>query len=213
MPIFGGFFSNKADTALQSLFSDQTANIVQCAQNLERFFADLKAAEQIMQHIVECEHEGDHITRQVHEVLDRAFLTSWLDKSDATDLADNLDNFLDGMRAVARSVRLYGVLEVRREVAKFTAIVVSIAKLVEEMLRHLKCKDYANVAEHYQTVSRLEQEADDLRDIAIKDLWKETVADPRSFIAWKEIIEGLEKISDRGHHISQTILSICRKCQ
>ncbi len=187
--------------------------MVHCAQNLERFFADLKNAEQLMQHIVECEHEGDHITRQVHEVLDHAFLTSWLDKSDATDLADKLDSFLDGMRAVARSIRLYGILEGRREVTRFTEIAVSVAKMVKEMIGHLEHKDHSRVVEHYQTVSGLEQEADDLRDIAVKELWKETADDPRSFIAWKEIIEGLEKITDRGHHISQSILSISRKSQ
>jgi predicted phosphate transport protein (TIGR00153 family) len=213
MPLFGGFFQSKADTNLQALFTSQGANIVECARELERFFADLRNSEPIMQHIVECEHEGDHITRQVHEALDRAFITSWLDKSDATELADHLDSFLDAIRSVARSVRLYDLLDGRKETAEFTAITVAVANLVEAMIHDLGVKDYSKIAEHHQKVTNLEKQADDLRDITIKRLWQETSADPRSFIAWKEIIEGLEKISDRGHHISQVILSICRKAQ
>ncbi|MBI4832559.1 MAG: DUF47 family protein [Candidatus Lindowbacteria bacterium] len=213
MPLFSGIFKNKADVSLQKLFTEQAANIIGCAQELERFFDNLANSEQIMQYIVECEHHGDELTMQLHEVLDRAFITSWLDKSDATDLADNLDSFLDAIRGVARCARLYGVVEGRKEASELTDIVVAVAQLVESSIHALKAKDYSKVVENHERISQLERKADDLRDTTIKSLWQETVKDPRSFVSWKEIIEGLEKITDRGHHISQVIVSIIRKSQ
>ncbi|MBI5115374.1 DUF47 family protein [Candidatus Poribacteria bacterium] len=213
MPLFSGLFKNKADVSLQRLFTNQATNIIECARELERFFGNLENGEQIMQYIVECEHHGDDLTRELHEVLDRAFITSWLDKSDATDLANNLDSFLDSIRGVARCARLYGVVEGRKEASQLTDIVVAVAQLVEASVQHLIAKDYSKVVENHERIAQMERKADDLRDMGIKSLWQETEKDPRSFISWKEIIEGLEKIADRGHHISQVIVSIIRKSQ
>ncbi len=211
MPLFGGLLTSKADARMRELFTEQAANLVKCAEELRNFFENLHNGEQFMQRIVEHEHKGDDLTYELYEVLDHALITSWLDKYDAINLADHLDSFLDAIRGVARSARLFGIVECRSQAGEFTAIIVEVARLVESLVADLKEKEFSRIVTHHENVSDLERKADDLRDIALRRLWEDTTDNPRLFIAWKEIIEGLEKITDRGNHISQIILSTARK--
>ena len=216
MGFFGQFFKNQIDVKLQDLFGQQATTIVSGAEQLQQFFNDLRQGESTMQRIVELEHQGDQLTQQIHTVLDRAFITSWLDKSDATHLANQLDNFLDAMRAVARCTRLYSLALVPAEAVEFTQIILQLSLLVKQLVVDLRQKDFSAVNDHHRQISLLEQKGDDLRDRAINRLcqeqhWESPPLSLIDFFLWKEIIEGLEKVTDRGHHIAQIILSISRK--
>ncbi len=213
MTILGWFFENKIDVKLKSMFSQMAALTVSCADELRRFFDDIENSETIMQRIAEQEHQGDDLTQKVHQLLDRTFIISWLDKEDATHLADHLDSFLDASRGMARHVRIYDLTEVRPRAKEITESICEIADGVQALMTAFIKKDFASVTKHHDAISQLERKVDDLRDLAIRQLWQETDNDCRQFIAWRDVFEGLEKVADRGHHIAQIILSLARKSQ
>jgi len=210
-----GLLRNRIDNQLQEHFRQFSEVIVKAGAELDRMFLELPNAEATCSKLDELEHRGDDLERTIHELLDRAFITSWLDRSDATNLADAMDYCLDSMRGTARFIGIFQIQSAIPDARALTGLIIQAAEQIKLMINDLIKKKFTQIAKSHAKIANLEQQADELRYRAMKNLWQEAQKQSsQNFlltIAWKEIIEELELVTDHTHHVAQICLSIARK--
>ena len=136
------------------LFERSAAKAVEGAgllQDLVNHFADvsLKA-----KHIKDVEHEGDVVTHDTIERLNKTFVTP-LDREDIHRLICALDDILDFIEATSERLNLYGIKDVRPDATLLVDILVRSVKEVQEAigkLRHLKGAD--SILKHCVEINR-----------------------------------------------------------
>ncbi len=210
-----GFLRNRIDNQLQEQFKQFAEAIVEASHQLDRLFKELPNYELPGSKLDELEHQGDNLERKIHELLDRAFITSWLDRSDATHLADALDYCLDSMRGTARFVGIFQIHSAIPDAFALTDLIIQASEQTKMMIDDLIKKKFTQIAKYHNQIAHIEQQADELRYRAMKNLWQEAQNQSDCnfllVIAWKQIIEELEIVTDHTHHVAQICLSIARK--
>ena len=71
------------------------------------------------------EHEGDEITRQVFEALNRSFITP-LDREDIRSIAVDLDDILDYLEGIARYLVIFQIDEAPEPLTRFAEILLEM---------------------------------------------------------------------------------------
>jgi len=211
---FKNIFQNRTDGDLQVLF-DQYGQIVEnCAQELNQLFAgEMDERTLCFQRIARLKNDGDQIKRQINEILDKTFIISWIDKTDATQLANELDSCLRAMRRVAKHTHIYKIDTIRPQVRLMLTCIVSMAQEIPKMIDDLRHSQYDQISARNPEIGRLETEADELYSIAVSALWQEESANALTVIKWERIFQGLERITDHERDIADTMLSIARAAQ
>ncbi|HPA46566.1 MAG TPA: DUF47 family protein [bacterium] len=209
--LFVNIFKNRSDGVLESLFEQYARKTAECAHALDRLFAcEIEERAVSIQRIMRLKGEGDLLKKQINEILDHSFIISWIDKSDATLMANQLDDCLRSMRRVVKHIQIYNVGSIRPQVLSFTAYIVKMAEEIPVMVEDLRHARYDDITSRYPAFSNLETEADDLRTAAVSDLWQGNGADPLTVMKWERIFQGLERITDHERDVADTMMSIAR---
>ena len=190
------------------LFSRAARNAVEIArllvELLDRFPEDGVA---LIRQIKDREHEGDRITHEVVDLLNRTFVTPF-DRDDMYRLAGAIDDVCDHVDEAADNVALYGV-KVVHEQAKAQAQVIlrSTIELAEavELLEGFK-----DSKEHLIALRELEDEGDRLVREAVSGLFRSD-QDPVSILRWKDIYEQLEEAVDACENAADVLEAILVK--
>src|SRR6266568_700212 len=91
------------------LYSRASANTVEISRLLVELLEEFPADESdLITRIKEREHEGDHLTHEVVDLLNRTFVTPF-DRDDMYRLAGALDDVCDLIDEAADNIELYGV--------------------------------------------------------------------------------------------------------
>ena len=175
------------------LYNRAAANIVEIAERLVELldrFPD--GAEELGRDVKELEHEGDRLTHELVDLINRTFVTPF-DRDDMYRLAGALDDICDYVDEAAGKVVSFGVHEIR-EPARGQAHVIrrASAKLAEAIGRLEGFKDSKRVLIELR---ELEDEGDRLTHDGVSSLFADG-ADPLSVIRWKDIHEALEEAVD-----------------
>src|ERR1700759_4582096 len=93
------------------LFTEASANARDIAQALVDLLADWPASRDRLRDIRELEHEGDRLTREVIDLLNRTFVTP-LDRDDMYGLVTAIDDICDHVDEAADNIDAYEVREV-----------------------------------------------------------------------------------------------------
>jgi uncharacterized protein Yka (UPF0111/DUF47 family) len=152
------------------------------------------------------EHEGDKITHEIYEHLNRTFITP-LEPEEISKLASALDDILDYIEGTAQRMYNYGITET-------DAYMVELAKLIQLSVVELEdaVKGIRTMKNPYQIenrcieVNRLENLADDILAHATKDLFK--TEDPIAIIKRKDIYEYLEIATDKCEDAANVLSDI-----
>jgi uncharacterized protein len=157
--------------------------------------------------IKEVEHRCDTITHEIFQRLNRTFVTP-LDREDIHGLARSLDDVMDAIDASAAVIRRYRIPDVRfgaRELARI------IARATEQV-RHGAAALEKRTGVHVVTVeiNRLENEADDIHDEALRRLF-EGETDALTVIKWKEVLDLLEDATDRCEDVANVFEAVVVK--
>lgn len=160
--------------------------------------------------IRDLEHEGDTLTHEITDMLNRTFITP-IDREDIFSLANNLDDVLDLLNAMAGRMRLYRLDPRDEHFAQFidlidqaTAALAGAVKSMPDMKRQRRVLDYCI------EVNRLENMGDALREKAIGRLFDQE-KDPLQVIKWKELYETAEGALDTCEHVAKVIETILVK--
>src|ERR671923_799782 len=189
------------------LFSRAARNAVEIARLLVRLLEEFPSTDNLLRDIKELEHEGDRLTRELVDLLNRTFVTPF-DRDDMYELATALDDICDHIDEAAGNIAGYGVTEIR-PAAKDQAQVIlrSTEKLREAVERVDGFKD-AN--RQLDELRDLEDEGDRLNREAVSELFK-SERDPIAIIRWKDIHEQLEEAVDACENAADVLEAILVK--
>jgi uncharacterized protein len=190
------------------LYARASANTVEIArllvQLLDRFPDDGAV---LISQIKEREHEGDELTHEVVNLLNRTFVTPF-DRDDMYRLAGALDDICDHVDEAAGNIVGYGVKEIRPAAkAQGDVILRAASKLQEAVARLDGFKDSSRQLMELRT---LEDEGDRLNREAVSELFR-TSDDPISIIRWKDIHEALEEAVDACENAADVLEAIVVK--
>jgi hypothetical protein len=154
------------------------------------------------------EHESDEVVHTTMEYLHKTFVTP-LDREDIHRLVGCMDDILDLSEAAASRIELYKPKEILSEAQDLAGVLLESAKQVKEtidLLRNLK-KQSRRILELAVEINRLENDADQIRRMAIARLFREE-KDIFELIKWKDIIEHMEGATDRCEDVSDIVEGI-----
>ena len=190
------------------LYNRAAENIVAIADRLVELldrFPD--AADELVGAVKELEHEGDRLTHELVDLLNRTFVTPF-DRDDMYRLAGALDDICDHVDEAAGRVVSYGVREIRlqaREQAK--VIRSSVGKLADAVAL---LEGFQDSRRHLDELRDLEDVGDRILHDSVSSLFMARV-DPLEVIRWKDIHESLEEAVDACGYAANVLEAIVVK--
>ncbi|MBI4350733.1 MAG: DUF47 domain-containing protein [Elusimicrobia bacterium] len=156
------------------------------------------------------EHEGDTLTHEITDMLNRTFITP-IDREDIYALANQLDDVLDMVNAMAGRMKLYKLDPGNEYFSQFIDLIDQASVALSNAVKHMHdTKRARRVLDHCIEINRLENMGDQVREKAIGCLF-ETEKDPIMVIKWKEMYEVAEGTLDKCEHVAKVIESILVK--
>ncbi|MBI2985516.1 MAG: DUF47 domain-containing protein [Deltaproteobacteria bacterium] len=198
------------DEKFYELFEASVSKVVEGATQLEDLIRDFKEVSLKAKKIKDTEHEGDVVTHDTIQMLNRTFVTP-LDREDIHNLITALDDVLDYVEACAERLNLFKISGTTEEAMLLVGILVQAIKELEKAvfkLRHLKGAD--SIMKNCVEINRLEHEGDYVCRAAVAKLF-EPGNDPLEVIKWKEIYETLENAIDRCEDVANVLEGIVLK--
>ncbi len=198
----------KKDEKFFRIFNQMTVYILEAAEILKKMVAEPQGELQKMAtRIKDLEHLGDDLTHQVIAELNKTFITP-IDREDIHDLSAALDDVLDVIDQTAGRIVLFQIRAPIKEVPEMAAVLLNQVRELSAAVTRLQ--DNNHVVERCVEINRLENDADRLFQLAIGRLFEE-VKDPIDVIKRKEIIESVERATDKAEDVSNVLESIVVK--
>jgi len=157
--------------------------------------------------IKELEHEGDRLTREVVDLLNRTFVTPF-DRDDLYRLATALDDICDHIDEAAGNIAGYGVEEVRPQAKAQAQVILRSAEKLHQAVGRLDGFNDASAELH--ALRDLEDEGDRLNRDAVSALFA-SGEDAVAIIRWKDIHEQLEEAVDACENAADVLEAILVK--
>jgi uncharacterized protein len=193
-----------------ALFAEHAAAVVAGAQALREALAGGSALAPKLKTVMDCEHEGDRITREVLLAVRRSFITPF-DRGDITRLIQSMDDAIDEMQKTAKTILLFGVTEFEPEMRQMADCIVRSSGLLQQAIPLLNAinKNVGQLNRLTEQIVHIESEADDLYDAARRRLFEERArAQPMDFWVAMEILDHLEKVADSLDDVANEIHSV-----
>jgi predicted phosphate transport protein (TIGR00153 family) len=190
------------------LFTRSAQNAVEISRLLVRMlecFPD-ESAELVLQ-IKDREHEGDRLTHEVVDLLNRTFVTPF-DRDDMYRLAAALDDVCDHVDEAADDIGLYGVKQIPDEARRQAEVILRSATKLGEAVERLE--GFKDSRQQLIDLRELEDEGDRIVRQAVAALFR-SGQDPISIIRWKEIHEQLEEAVDACENAADVLEAILVK--
>jgi uncharacterized protein len=190
------------------LYTRASANTVEISrllvELLERF---PKEDGELIRRIKEREHEGDHLTHEVVDLLNRTFVTPF-DRDDMYRLAGALDDVCDHVDEAAGDVVSYGVGRVRPAALQQANIILRAAEKLNDAVG--KLNGFQDSRRQLVELRELEDEGDRVARDAVGELFS-SEGDPIALIRWKDIYERLEEAVDACENAADVLEAIVVK--
>ena len=198
------------DERFYDLFEASAKKVVEGALGLEALIKDFREVAVRAKQIKDTEHEGDVITHNTIEMLNRTFITP-LDREDIHRLISSLDDVLDYIEACAARLSLFKVGHTSDESRLLVGILVTATQEVERAVQGLRrLKGAESIMKHCVEINRLENEGDYVGRTAVAKLFEGT-NDPLDVIKWNEIYDTLENAIDRCEDVANVLEGIVLK--
>ena len=157
------------------------------------------------------ERKGDKLSHEIFEELSTSFITPF-DREDIHLLADSLDDVLDRINSCAKRIAIYKPKKNVASTLKLGKIVKQDADSIREAMKELESlrKNASQLKDIYKKLHDLENEGDDVYELAIIDLF-ENEKDGIELIKTKEILGELEKATDAAEKVGKSLKTIIVK--
>jgi predicted phosphate transport protein (TIGR00153 family) len=176
-----------------NLFEDDAQNAVRAAELLSELAASNPAENiELLGAIKEREHNGDRLTHETLDRLERTYLTPF-DREDIHRLTTVLDDIVDHIQSVAVRLHIYKISETtggfREHCAQLLVAAQAMAAAVAGLRKLQRGKSRATgIEEAIFQVHHAENAADDIHHSSVAELF-ECGFDPFQVIKWKEIYD------------------------
>jgi predicted phosphate transport protein (TIGR00153 family) len=191
-----------------SLYGQASANAVEISRLLvtllDRFPED---GEGLVKQIKDREHEGDRLTHEVVDLLNRTFVTPF-DRDDMYRLASALDDICDHVDEAAGRIVSYGVGQIRLQAKEQAQTIRRSAGKLADAVALLE--GFQDSRSHLDELRELEDVADQILHDSVSSLFMAR-ADPLEVIRWKDIHESLEEAMDACESAADVLEAIVVK--
>jgi predicted phosphate transport protein (TIGR00153 family) len=191
-------------TEFFELYRQAGANAVAIALLLVQLLERYPDVEGLAWDIKELEHEGDRLTYDVVDLLNRTFVTPF-DRDDMYRLAGALDDICDHIDEAAGNILDYGIEAVRPKAKEQGQVVLRAAEKIEEAVGLLE--GFKDSRRQLAALRELEDEGDRLNREAVSELFH-SGEDAISVLRWKEIHEHLEEAVDACENAADVLEAI-----
>lgn len=194
-------------------FHKAVENAAEVAEALRDLLDNYSDVERKARRVRDLENRGDEITHQIFDALNRTFVTP-LEREDIANLAGRIDDFVDTIEQAVRRIWLYRIDEPTEHARLLARVIGDQAALIASTVPHLEDRrNWDHMLHCTIDIQRLENEADDMLDQALMELF-DGVEDIRGLISairWGEIYQHLEDATDRAEDIANTLEGIVVK--
>jgi predicted phosphate transport protein (TIGR00153 family) len=188
------------------IYNRAAANIVEIAERLVELLDRYpEGASDLIRDVRELEHEGDRLTHELVDLVNRTFVTPF-DRDDMYRLAGALDDICDYVDEAAGKVVSYGVREIRQPAKAQAQVIRRAAAKLADAIGQLE--GFKDSKRQIIELRDLEDEGDQLVHDAVSSLFADG-ADPLVVIRWKDIHEALEEgvdACDKAANVLEAIL-------
>jgi uncharacterized protein len=189
------------------LFSRASSNAVDISRSLCRLVDEFPSDGDLVREIKASEHEGDRVTRELVDLLNRTFVTPF-DRDDIYNLAGAIDDVCDHVDEAAGDIASYGVTEIRPLAKQQAHVILQSADKLDEAVNQLD--GFKDASRQLHELRDLEDEGDRLNREAIAELFS-SETDPLVVIRWKDIHEQLEEAVDACENAADVLEAILVK--
>jgi uncharacterized protein len=190
------------------LFTQASGNTVEITRALVRLLDEFPdSGGDLLREIKELEHEGDRLTRQLVDLLNRTFVTPF-DREDIYRLASAIDDVCDHVDEAAGNIVGFGVTQIRPRAREQGQVIVRSAQKLDEAVACLE--GFKDAGRQLHEVRDLEDEGDRLNRDAVAELFA-SGQDPLDVIRWKDIHEQLEEAVDACENAADVLEAILVK--
>jgi uncharacterized protein len=189
------------------LLSNASANAVDISKQLVGLLDGFPANGAQLREIKELEHEGDRLTRQVVDLLNRTFVTPF-DRDDIYLLATAIDDVCDHVDEAADNLGSWGVERVPQKARAQAEVILKATTKLDEAVGRLD--GFRDSSDQLAALRELEDEGDQLERDAVAELFAST-DDAKVIIRWKDIHERLEEAVDALENAADVLEAIVVK--
>ncbi len=191
------------------LFDQSAQNVVKGAELLLQLVSDHDRAADLRKEIEEVEHEGDIITHDIADRLNRTFITPF-DHEDIHELAGRMDDILDNIEATADRMFLYEAGEPSPEMVDLVKVLAEATHVLQKAVGGLNnMKNARRILDYCIEIHRLENVGDEDSRIALAKLFKSS--DAIYALKWKEIYDHVEEALDNCEDVASIVEGIVVK--
>ena len=172
---------------------------------------DISTLERNGREATKLEHAGNKLTIDIVARMKKVFITP-IDREDFYALTRRLDDYVDDMKDVVLSLRIYHANNTWSEPLKMVNILEKMSGEMIELMRLLKDidKNEKEIAAHARQLNKLESEADVIYRGAISELFDGT-HEIIDIIRWKEIMGGLEDTANQAENVGNLVKEVVMK--
>jgi predicted phosphate transport protein (TIGR00153 family) len=157
--------------------------------------------------VMRYERQGDEITRGILRRLNSTFVTPF-DREDIHALAEELDDVVDDILAVAALLNVVHPQELLPELKEQADVLVQMADVAVELMGRLE--SMKGVQPHLDAIDRLETEGDRIYRRALGRLFSGEYP-ALEVLKWKDVVEAMEAALNTIEDISNVVEAIVLK--
>lgn len=195
------------DEGFFEMFDALASIMVRSAKVLAELFNEPNRLEVFAAQIKTLEHEGDAITHEIMNRIDKSFVTP-LDREDIHRLANRLDNVVDLVDGTARRAQMFHLSDRREHAKELTQVLVQSTELIAKAAGSLK-KPH-DVAQIGREMKGLEEAGDAIYSKAVGALFEGT-PNALDVIKWKELYDNIEDAIDECEDVLNVLESVSLK--
>jgi len=190
------------------LYNQAAVNAVEISVLLVELLKEFPAgADERIRDIKELEHQGDRLTHELIDLINRTFVTPF-DRDDMYRLASVLDDICDHVDDSAEKIVSYGVTDVHEPARRQAEVIQRAASKLSEAITLLE--GFKDSKRQLIELRELEDEGDRIARVAIAELFEGGV-DAITLIRWKDIHEQLEEAVDACENAADVLEAILVK--
>ncbi|HEU5441034.1 MAG TPA: DUF47 family protein [Ktedonobacterales bacterium] len=192
------------------LFEEATANVRRGAEMLLAMLSDYTDVAAKARAIKDVEHEGDTLTHEMYEQLNKVFVTP-LDREDIAAIASALDDVLDLSEASADDFVVLHVEQPQAAAIQMAELIVQSTIQIQEAFSYLKrlSREREAMRDRLEEINRLENEGDLVYRNAVEALFSQT--DAIQIIKWKQIYDHMERAIDMCENVADVLHGVLLK--
>ena len=195
------------DTSFFRMFSAMSENLIAGARALTNLFAEYRDVERKIDEIRRIEREGDELTHAILRKLNQTFITPF-DREDIYQLASKLDDVLDFIHTATTRILIYQIVAPPAAAGELANIILMQSQELQKAVSLMQKN--GDILTHCVEINRLENEADNVAQQAIANLF-EHEKDPITLIKIKELIEFLERATDKAEDVANVLEAVVLK--